>query len=321
MNAQMTPRRRHGSGFPWEDLNTVLAVARAGSLSAAARALGVNHATVSRRIAALEKTSGHTLFRRLPRGYAPTAAGEALVRAAERMESEVVGLQRLLVGRDISLTGTLRLTAPDDIASHLLPAALARFRTRYPSVKIEMAIENRLVNLARREADVALRATRSPPGPLHGRHVGTLAAAVYASRAYLAGSSLAGLGPESPRPGWLAEQPWVAWEDDADRNVLKSWLLAACPPERVAYRSNSVVNQFAAVRAGLGLGALPCYLADPDPALARVVAPQPAMSAELWILTHADLARGARIAALMDFLVEDLSAQRPRMLGEAAGPA
>ena len=321
MNAQKSPRRAARAAFPWDDLNTVLAVARGGSLSAAARALGVNHSTVSRRIAALERATGHTLFRRLPRGYAPTAAGEELIGAAERMEAEVQGLRRILGGRDISLTGTVRLTAPDDIAGTLLPPALARFRERFPSVMIEVAIGNRLLNLARREADIALRPTRHPPGSLHGRRVGSLAASVYASRDYLTRAGLDGLAPDSLDRERLAEHPWVTWEEDPETNTLKAWSSRVCPAERVAYRSNSVANQFAAVRAGLGLGALPCYLGDPEPALVRLLPPQEEIRADLWLLTHRDLRHAARITALMDFLAEDLANQRDRLMGRLGGRA
>ena len=310
MYAQKSLRRAQRAAFAWDDLNTVLAVARGGSLSAAARSLGVNHSTVSRRITALEKATGHTLFRRLPRGYAPTAAGEELVAAAERMEAEVEGLQRLLSGRDISPSGSIRLTAPDDMANHLLPGSLARFNARFPGIAIEMAIGNRLLNLTRREADVALRATRHPPENLIGRRIATLAAAVYASRDYLART-----GGAAPAPGQLAGHNWVAWEEDDEANVLKTWVTQQSAPERVAYRSNSVANQFAAVRAGLGLGALPCYLGDAAPELVRVLPPQEAIATELWLLTHGDLRRAARIAALMDFLAGDLKRQQAQLMG------
>jgi DNA-binding transcriptional LysR family regulator len=303
MNAQKSHRRVYRGAFPWDDLNTVLAVARAGSLSAAARVLGVNHSTVSRRIAALEKATGHTLFRRLARGYVPTAAGEELVAAAERMEAEVQRLARLLSGQDISLGGTVRLTAPDDMANHLLPDSLARFNETAPGVAIEMLIDNRLLNLTRREADIALRATRSPPERLVGRRIAELDAAVYARR-----DRIPRLGGAASEPEALRAHPWVAWEEDNETNVLKSWVMRYSAPERVVYRSNSVANQFAAVRAGLGLGALPCYLGDGAPELARVLPPEEAMATGLWILTRPDLKRAARIAALTEFLAADLAA-------------
>ena len=169
--AQKTPRRQIHDAFAWDDLNTVLAVARGGSLSAAARALGVNHSTVSRRLAALEKATGHTLFRGLPRGHSPTAAGEELIRAATRMEAEVLRLGQLLGSPRVELKGSVRLTAPDDVASLLLVHPLARFRALYPSIALEVIAENRLLNLSRREADIALRLARifeqTRPWPRH----------------------------------------------------------------------------------------------------------------------------------------------------------
>ena len=278
------------------DLSTVLAVARGGSLSAAARSLGVNHATVSRRLTALEAASGQTLFRRLSRGYVPTGAGEKLVEAAERMEAELQGLERLLSGRDIRLAGSLRLTAPDDIANHLLLEPLARFRRSYPGIRLEAVIDNRALNLGRREADVALRATNTPPPSLVGRRAAGLAATVYATPALL-DERPAARGFDA-----LAAFPWVSWEEDGASNTLKAWTETQAPADLVAYRANSVANHFAAVRAGLGLGVLPCYLGDSSAELQRVLPPQPRLLAGLWILTHPDLRQAPRVAALTEFL-------------------
>jgi DNA-binding transcriptional LysR family regulator len=291
------------------DLGTVLAVARGGSLSAAARVLGVNHSTVSRRLAALEAACGQTLFRRLSRGYVATPAGESLIEAAERLEAELQGLERLLSGRDIRLRGTLRLTAPDDIANHLVLPLLANFHRAFPEILLELVIDNRTLNLGRREADVALRATNTPQASLVGRRVAGLAATVYAPRALL---------EEAETPEDL---PWVAWEDDGQSNNLKSWIEAKAPPERIAYRANSVANQFAALRAGLGQGALPCYLGDAAPELVRVLPPQPELEAGLWILTHPDLRQAARVAALTEFLFTELKRRAPLLSGQGAPQA
>ncbi len=287
------------------DLGTVLAVARGGSLSAAARALGVNHSTVSRRLAALEAACGQTLFRRLNRGYVATPAGESLIEAAERLEAELQGLERQLSGRDIRLSGTLRLTAPDDFANHLLAPLLAGFQRAFPGILLELVVDNRTLNLNRREADVALRATNTPQASLVGRRVAGLAATVYAARALL---------DEAEDPENL---PWVAWEDDGQSNNLKSWIEAKAPPERIAYRANSVANQFAALRAGLGQGALPCYLGDSAPELVRVLPLQPELEAGLWILTHPDLRQAARVAALTEFLFTELKRLTPLFSGRA----
>lgn len=288
------------------DLGTVLAVARGGSLSAAARTLGVNHSTVSRRLAALEAASGQTLFRRRSGGYVATPAGETLIEAAERMEAELQGLERLLSGRDIRLHGSLRLTAPDDIANHLLLPLLADFRRAFPGIVLELAIDNRTLNLGRREADVALRATNAPQASLVGRRVAGLAATVYAAR----GRRAAVARPE--------DLPWVAWEDDGQSNTLKAWVETEAPPGRVVYRANSVANQFAALQAGLGQGVLPCYLGDPAPDLVRVLPPQPALEAGLWILTHPDLRQAARVAALTEFLFTGLKRREGLLSGRAA---
>ncbi len=292
------------------DLSTVLAVARGGSLSAAARTLGVNHSTISRRLAALEAETGQTLFRRLRRGYVATGAGEKLIEAAERMEEELRGLERLLSGRDIRLSGALRVTAPDDIANHLLLAPLARFRADYPGIVVTLVVENRLLSLGRREADVALRATDRPQASLVGRRVTGLAATLYAARSLLQDRVVPAVGLAE-----LGNLPWIGWEDIGARNNLKAWIEARVPEEAIAYRANSVANHFAAVRAGLGLGALPCYLGDSAPELVRVLPPQPSLEAGLWILTHPDLRQAARVAALTEFLFIELKRQESLLAG------
>lgn len=309
MNAQQPSRRPARDRLAWDDLNTVLAVARGGSLSAAARALGVNHSTVSRRLAALEVAAGHTLFRRLARGYQPTAAGERLVDAAERMESEFRGLEQVLGGRDIRVSGSVRVTAPDDMANFLLVEPLARFRGRYPEVEIELAVDNRMLNLSRREADIAIRATSSPPPYLTGRRVCDVVCAVYAAPAL---AEAAGPAPGAAPP---AEGPWIAWEDDGQANGIKAWLARHCAPGAIVYRSNSLANQFAAARAGLGFAALPCFLCDPCADLVRVGPPPEAMSTGLWILSHPDLRRAARVTALTDFLYTEIRRRAPQLGG------
>ncbi len=311
MDAQLTTARAGRARLAWDDLNTMLAVARGGSLSAAARALGVNHSTVSRRLAALEAAAGHTLFRRLPRGYVPTAAGERLIETAERMESEFRGLTRVLSGEDIRVSGAVRLTAPDDMANFLLVEPLARFGARHPEVRIELAIDNRMLNLGRREADVAVRATNSPPANLVGRRPSDIVCAVYAARALLEAG-----GKSARRP---SEGPWIAWEDDGQSNAIKSWLVRHCDPARIAYRSSSLANQFAAARAGIGFAVLPCFLCDPCPNLRRAGPPLEPTRTGIWILTHPDLQGAARVAALTDFLFTEIKRQERLLGGQSAG--
>ena len=289
----------------WDDLRNVLAVARAGGLSGAARALGVNHSTVFRRLQALEARLDTRLFERGRRGYAPTAAGDDIVAVAERLESDIVALTRRLAGQDRRLTGTLRLTAPDDIAEVLLLEPLARFRGAYPGLRLELVVDNRALNLTRREADLAVRATRTPPETLIGRRVGPVASAIYAA------PELAKDLPVSPDPSALT---WVAWDEGLGPAALANWQRRTVPAEAVAYRANSLLNLAAAVRAGIGVGVLPCFLGDRD--LVWVAPPDPALETELWLLSHPDLRRNARVRALSDFLFAALRGRARALKGD-----
>ncbi|HEY9549485.1 MAG TPA: LysR family transcriptional regulator, partial [Kiloniellaceae bacterium] len=183
------------------DLRTLLAIAREGSLAGAARRLRVNHSTVFRRLGAIEARLGARLFERQNGSYLTTAAGEDLLRTAERVEAEVEALERRLSGQDLRLTGSLRLTAPDDIAEVLVLPLLAAFRQRYPEITVELVVDNRMLNLTRREADIAVRPTRRPPETLAGRRIASLASAVYGA---------AGTAAEDPHH---PQQRWVAWEE------------------------------------------------------------------------------------------------------------
>jgi len=288
-------------GFVWDDLRTLLAIARAGSLAGAARQLGVNHSTVFRRLGALEARLGTRLFERAAGGYSPTPAGEDLRRVAERIDDEIAGLDRRLAGRDRTLSGLLRLTAPDDIMEPLLMAPLVRFRQRHPEILLEVVVDNRNLNLTKREADVAIRPTKQPPESLIGRCVAPIAVAAYG---------------QATDGGSLAEGPWIAWEQGSGPSVEARWLARKLPETAIVYRSNSLLNHLSACRAGLGRALLPCFLGDAAPELRRLAPPLPELEVGLWLLTHRDLRRTARVRALMDWLFEDLKDVRPALAGE-----
>ena len=298
----------------WNELRLVLAVQRAGSLTAAAQALGVDHSTAFRRLKALETRLGVRLFERLPGGaYGPTAAGQRMALGAERMEDEVLALDRDLSGRDHRLAGRLRVTCSETLAYSRLTGHLAAFRAVHPGIVVELVIDNRVLSLSRREADIALRPIRPKEGDLWGRKLADVAWAVYGAPAYLDHAA-----DRLDDPADLSQQTLVGWEETATGIGAADWLGRTAPAEAFVYRTNSLVNQFTAARAGIGLALLPCYLGDAAPDLVRALpAPIADLAGELWIVTHADLKATARVRAFFDEVGERLARERDLFEGRA----
>ena len=294
----------------WNDLRLVLNVTRAGSLKAAARSLRLDPSTVYRRLQAVEGALGQKLFTREGGVYRPTEPGQRLAVAAERIEAETLALDRAMTGRDSALSGGLRITASETLAYRLLPELLAEFRARHPGIRLELLIDNRPLDLARREADLALRATRPEEPRLFGRKLADIAWTIYAGDAYLTRRT-----PPSDLAA-LAAHDIIGWDEDA--NVTAAvWLAGTVPASAVVYRSSSLINQMAAAKAGIGVAALPCYLADAEPGLSRLLPPIPALQRELWLITHEDLRDTARVRAFFALMGEALL-RRPIFVTAAA---
>jgi len=279
----------------WNDFRLVLALSRFGSLHRAAGALKVNHSTAYRRLNALEARLGVRLFDRAASGYLATEAGERIAHAAERIEAEVHTIDREITGGDSRLSGALRLTASETLAYGLLTDLLATFRAQHPGIHIELAIDNRELDLSRREADIALRATRPTQGDLFGRKVAEIAWSIYGSAKYLADRG-------TPRDlADLARYEMIGWEPDS-RVKAAEWLAETVPHEAVVYTSNSLINQLSAVKAGIGLAVLPCYIGDREPLVRRALPELLTLTRELWLITHSDLKEAARIRAFFDLV-------------------
>jgi DNA-binding transcriptional LysR family regulator len=293
--------------LPWTDLQHVLAVAEAGSVAKGARALGVNHTTVLRRVAACERALGVKLFARSQAGYTLTAAGEEIAAASRAMHETVLSIERTVAGRDLRLTGTVRVTTSDTLAHSLMPSALAAFAAVQPAIALELTTTNVMANLTRRDADVAVRPTSSPPQNLVGRRIAEVAIALYAAPSYLA---------RNPARRPLDKHAWLAPDDSLASTTIAQWMRAELAVTPVL-RADTLTTLARAAAAGLGVAALPCYLADNAPGLERVRGPIAAMATELWILTHADLRATARIRAVTDHLSAALTAHRPLIEGRA----
>ncbi|MFY0989576.1 LysR family transcriptional regulator [Halomonas sp. C05BenzN] len=283
----------------WDDLRVVLAIAESGTLSGAGRRLGASHATLFRRLNAIEQRLGVRLFDRARTGYSPTAAGEELAATAARVEAEVLHAERRLVGRDLRLSGVIRMTTTDTLLMGLLSPILADFRRTHPEIVLEVAVSNQLFNLSQRDADVAVRPSLAPPEHLVGRRVGSIAQAIYV-RADGTGDDAAWVGPDR-HLGYAA---------------LDAWMAAQGANEHCRYRVDTMFGMLAAARDGLGRAVLPCYLADAEPALARLGEPIPELATELWLLTHPDLRRVARVRAFMAFVAEALGKRPAQLCGQ-----
>jgi DNA-binding transcriptional LysR family regulator len=292
----------NGQGQDWDDLRLFLAVARARSLSGAARMLGVTHSTVFRRIGAFEMRLGARLFDRLPGGYALTAAGEEMRDSVSRIEEEITALALKVTGQDQRPSGTIRITAIDLLAVGVLPRHVAAFQVKWPGIEIEVVVADTVLDLTRREADVGLRIGNPVQETLVGRRVGRLAFAVYAAT-----------GPDAKELGDPADSDWIGYgpaHGPLSRGLARWW-----PQMRQVYRTNSIIAAHAAARAGIGLAALPCVIADCDPKLVRAASLPEDFMLDLWLLTHEDLRDTARVRIFLDFIAAVLAADADQLEG------
>lgn len=283
----------------WDDLRFFLALARHGRLASAGEALGVNHTTVFRRLAALEERLGTRLFDRGADGHHLTAAGEEMRVVAEEIEDRVFGLDRQVLGRDQELRGVIRVTTAD--STHAIARAFRGFLREHPGVTLEVVVDNRVLSLHRREADVALRAGGRPTEPdVVARQIGAISWAVYAGAGYLADN------PRPRRARDLDRCELVTGDASFAHVPAQQWLAAHAPHGRVRYRASNMFDQVRAIAAGIGVGVAPCPLADEEPALTRLFTPAGIDAEPLWLIYHGDLRQTARVRAFIDYLTTAL---------------
>jgi DNA-binding transcriptional LysR family regulator len=292
------------------DLPLILALSRDRTLAGAAERLGIDLSTVFRRLNTLEKRLRVRLFDRSARGYQLTAAGERAAGAAERVETELFALDRDISGRDQQLSGVLRVTASETLSHAVLPRIFAQFQQIHPRIQLVLTIDNRVLDLSRREADVALRVRRPTDPGLFGRRLTGIAWAFYGA---------ADAGANLRREGGafkFSRHSVIGWDEPA-RIVVGDWIAANVPGDRIGYRTNSLVNQLMAVRAKLGIALLPCYLADAHDGVRRISGVLPDLASELWIVTHQDLKNTARIRAFLTVIGDAIAASRRTFEGLA----
>jgi DNA-binding transcriptional LysR family regulator len=283
--------------FDWENLRHFLAVARAGTLSGAARALQVDHATVSRRLTAFEGELQASLVQRLPRACQLTPMGQQVFEQAQAMEEGAHAIERRAQASRDPLNGKVTLSAPPILATHLLAGKLADFRAAYPGIQLSISAQANQVSLSHREADVALRLVRPKEASSVVRKLGHMPFALYASRDY---------APLRRPQDWT----FIAYDAQFADMPQQHWLLDIAGHRPVGCELSDISGHLAAARAGAGVAGLPCFLADADPALVRLKHEGESFSRDIWLVVHRDLRRAAPLRAVMDFLVAVVASQK-----------
>ena len=287
----------------WDDIRIFLALAREGSVSGAGKLLGVNHTTVARRTAALETTLGTRLFDRSREGYALTQAGENMLPFAEEMESRAQAIDRTAYGRDAALKGPLRITVPYDFANRIVVPAVPEFCKRYPQIDLELLTTTGRLDLAAREADLAIRLTAAPPEYLVGRKLMPLRHGVYVKPAYW----------KRLRSRGGAQPAVVLFRSE---RALPEWASEHFPDAEVALRTDNLSTMLRAVESGLGLARMPCYEADASRSVRRLDLKLTPSTWGVWMLNHVDLRSTARVRVAREYFAETIAASRHTILGE-----
>ncbi|MFT6914926.1 MAG: DNA-binding transcriptional LysR family regulator [Motiliproteus sp.] len=303
----------------WDDLQYVLAVANEGSVAAAARAMGVNHSTVLRRLGAFEHRHKLCLFHRRPSGYKLTPEGHQLLDSARAIEGTVKALERRISGQEMTLAGTLRLTTTDTLLSGILNRHLAAFHRAYPRIQLELNITTRLLDLSRLDADVAIRPATSLPDNLTGVRICDLVFGIYGAPEYL--NSLRGRRPLEDAH-WLGFTPMLA-QQQSGKNMGELTLPEGMgrrveelmSPDRVVLKADSFEALRLAAEQGLGLALLPCFVGEASEKLQRVDISMELDTTSLWLMTHKDMAGSARVQAFTDFMEAALQSEHSRLAG------
>jgi DNA-binding transcriptional LysR family regulator len=273
----------------WENIRYFLAVAEAGTLSGAARRLKVDHATVSRRLAAFEAKLDIRLVDRLPRSCRLTAIGRQVLEQALSMEAGAHAIARLAVAAQKPLVGRVTLSAPPVLVAHLLAEQLTRFRADYPDIRLSLSAQMQQVSLSRREADLAVRLVRPQETGSIARKIGTMMFGLYAHKAYAHVAT-----PDR----WQ----FITYDQSFAQMPQQAWLLDIAGDRPVACELNDISGHLTAARAGAGVAGLPCFLGDRDASLVRVGDKAPAFKRDIWLVVHRDLRKAPPVRAVMDFV-------------------
>lgn len=291
----------------WEDLRVFLAVARTGSARKASDSLSMHYTSVIRRISGLETAMAAQLFDKSPKGYALTELGHSILDYAENMEGDALAITRKLHGADSALSGVLRVAMTTTVASYLLMDDLRAFSEAYPDVELDLRTNTSFADLSRGEAHVTVRVSDNPGDHLVGRRYATYYEAVYASPEYLKHNPLDTQDTQARWLHWLKGKPF-------ENYIAKSEFPHITRTQSI---SDEVVLLNAA-RAGMGIATMPCFYGDADPALERVGTHPPQPCLGIWLLTHPDLTKNARVRTFTEFIGKALEHKRLLLAGELA---
>jgi len=293
----------------WDNLRVFLALAEEGSLTAAARKLKVSHPTVARRLKALEDELGTRLFDRLPDRFVPTLAATHLLDEVRAMEQAAQALARRSAGLTDNHLGTVRISV-DETMAEFVSRHLMRLRENHRCIEFEIAVAHISANLSRREADLLIRGTVPDSASLVGRKLGRFAYAVYGTQAF------AGAGGRAA----LKALPWVGFDENHVYMPGQQWQVDLLDGEAPEVRTNNGVVLYHAIRDGHGVGVLPCFLGDPDPALRRLTPILDEAATDQWLLVHQDMRSLPRIRVVMDALIKLFAETRAEFEGRAVAP-
>jgi DNA-binding transcriptional LysR family regulator len=283
------------SRLEWSDVRIFLAIARSGTLGAAAKRVGQTQPTMGRRLRALEEALGHTLFQRTSDGFVLTDDGAAVLAHAERMEEEALGFTRALTGKETQLTGLLRVSSSDWFGIHILTPVFARFLANHPGISLELVTDARLYNLARREADLAFRITPFDEPDVIQRKLMHLDYALYGH---------VDLVPPSRGQGDGIRL--ISMDSAFGALPDVEWVKRMLPKAKIVFGSNNRGVQARMCAEGGGFAVLPCPLGDATPGLSRIDLGEAPPGRDVWLGYHLDLRRVARLRALLDATIEAL---------------
>jgi DNA-binding transcriptional LysR family regulator len=296
--------------FDWNDLKYFLAVARNGSTLAAAKALSTSQSTVHRRLKELEARLERPLITRHPTGYRLTELGNAMLRHAERVEDSAISFERHLAASDRAPTGVVRVTCPEGVGYRLMRSAvLKKFNALFPDLRVEFVLTNKLLDLAKGEADIAIRGSPPTGGALFGRKVAELPWAIYAKRSY------------ARRYGPLAcvedinRHPVIAFDGQLSNHHPSLWLKSVAPNAKIAARADSLQTLLLAVKSGAGVAPLPVIIGEKERDLECMLEPSPRVVTPFYLMIHEDMRRTPRVRAFFDFFIRELKLIRP-ILGD-----